>query len=215
MTSCNERNVTSAKIYFPCEYPIQVHQLRVKPCPRGFTAVFYWYGSKLKGPGRPPQRVRGVLAGWKTPDSHRGQSTTDPDTVPALPVVLAPDGSDVTVDIAQPLSGQFHNNGVDDSRQSTTSSLDLQAPIDSEEEEYQEQEKTAVSPTIDPPETDGLTEDQSEDSTPMHLKSKDVSPTSPQPITSEAPTDPAPNPCVPGRDTRIGYSLRHPPDQFI
>ena len=42
VTSCNETNITAAKIYFPREDPIQVHQLRVKPCPPGF----FWYGAK-------------------------------------------------------------------------------------------------------------------------------------------------------------------------
>ena len=40
ITSCNETNVTAVKVYFPREDPIQVHQLRVKPCPQGFTAGF-------------------------------------------------------------------------------------------------------------------------------------------------------------------------------
>ena len=48
VTSCNETNVTAVKVYFPREDPIQVHQLRVKPCPRGFTAGYYWYGSKRR-----------------------------------------------------------------------------------------------------------------------------------------------------------------------
>ena len=46
VTSCNATNVTAVKVYFPREDPIQVHQLRVKPCPPGFTAGFYWYGTK-------------------------------------------------------------------------------------------------------------------------------------------------------------------------
>ena len=49
-------------MYFPLEDPIQVHQTRVKPCPQGFTAGFYWYGTKRKGPGRPPKWVERVLS---------------------------------------------------------------------------------------------------------------------------------------------------------
>ena len=34
----------------------------MKPCPDGFTAGYYWYGSKRRGPGRPPQWVQEVLS---------------------------------------------------------------------------------------------------------------------------------------------------------
>ena len=61
VTSCNDTNVTAVKVYFPLEDPIQVHQTRVKPCPQGFTAGFYWYGTKRKGPGRPPRWVERLL----------------------------------------------------------------------------------------------------------------------------------------------------------
>lgn len=62
MTSCNDTNVTAVKVYFPLEDPIQVYQNRVKPCPDGFTAGFYWYGGKRRGPGRPPRWVETVLS---------------------------------------------------------------------------------------------------------------------------------------------------------
>ena len=62
VTSCNDTNVTAIKVYFPCENPIQVHQSRVKPCPDGFTAGYFWYGGKRKGPGRPPKWVEKVLS---------------------------------------------------------------------------------------------------------------------------------------------------------
>ena len=63
ITSCNETNVTAVKVYFPRDYPIQVHQLRVKRCPHGFPAGFFCYGNKRKGPGRSPRWVESVLAG--------------------------------------------------------------------------------------------------------------------------------------------------------
>ena len=62
VTSHNETNLTAVKVYFPRESPIQVHQVRVKPCPQGFPAGFYWYGAKRQGPGRPPRWVEQVLA---------------------------------------------------------------------------------------------------------------------------------------------------------
>ena len=49
ITSCN-----AVKVYFPLEEPIQVHQLRMKPCPQGFPADYYWCETRRKGPGRPP-----------------------------------------------------------------------------------------------------------------------------------------------------------------
>ena len=47
VTSCNQTNVTAVKVYIPREAPIQVHQLRVKPCPPGFPAGFFWYGNNV------------------------------------------------------------------------------------------------------------------------------------------------------------------------
>ena len=84
VTSCNETNITAAKIYFPCEDPIQVHQLRVKPCPPGFPAGFFWYGAKCRGPGSPPRWVQDLLAERENPNS-----TSEHAHIPAAP--LAPD----------------------------------------------------------------------------------------------------------------------------
>ena len=67
VTSRNETNITAVKVYYPRESAIQVHQLRVKPCPPGFPAGFYWYGAKRKGPGHPPRWVEAVLAGCDVP----------------------------------------------------------------------------------------------------------------------------------------------------
>jgi len=86
VTACNETNVTAVKVYYPREDAIQVHQLRVKPCPPGFPAGFYWYGAKRKGPGRPPRWVEDVLAGCEmsTPRSRQtNDSAADPG--PGLP----------------------------------------------------------------------------------------------------------------------------------
>ena len=99
VTSCNETNVTAVKVYFPREDPIQVHQLRVKPCPRGFTAGYYWYGSKRKGPGRPPRWVRDVLAGQDSSNPLAEQSATVRNSTPASSAFPAPVGP------AQPLPG--------------------------------------------------------------------------------------------------------------
>ena len=74
VTSCNQTNVTGVKVYFPRENSIQVHQLRVKPCPQDFPAGYYWYGTKPKDPGRPPRWVECMLAGSEQPISHMDQS---------------------------------------------------------------------------------------------------------------------------------------------
>ena len=46
VVSVNDTDLTAKKVYFPNETQIQVHQTRVKPCPGGFLAGYYWYGSK-------------------------------------------------------------------------------------------------------------------------------------------------------------------------
>ena len=66
ITSCNDTNVTAVKVYFPRENPIQVHQMRVKPCPDGFPSGYYWYEGKRQGPGRPPRWVQTILSGDTT-----------------------------------------------------------------------------------------------------------------------------------------------------
>ena len=70
--SFDETNVTAVKVYFPREDHVKVHQTRVKPCPDGFMAGYYWYGNKRKGPGRPPKWVENILA-----DAPAGLSCTE------------------------------------------------------------------------------------------------------------------------------------------
>ena len=96
VTSHNETNLTAVKVYFPRESPIQVHQVRVKLCPRGFPAGFYWYGAKQQGPGRPPRWVlansesqtqyqtgEDTSVGTAGPEQSQTTGTNDPDTLPA------------------------------------------------------------------------------------------------------------------------------------
>ena len=56
-------DLTVAKVYFPSEGTIQVHQNRVCKCPLQFPAGYYWYGGRSKGPGRPPRWVERLLEG--------------------------------------------------------------------------------------------------------------------------------------------------------
>ena len=141
-------------MYFPREDPIQVHQLRVKPCPRGFTAGYYWYGSKRKGPGRPPRWVRDVLAGQDSSNPHDSlaeQSATVRNSTPASSAFPA---SDAPVGTAQQLPGLLleessdvvpSSDNVDGTKQSIPIPPDSPDSADSEEEEVetdQEQEAT-------------------------------------------------------------------------
>lgn len=62
ITSCNDTDVSAVKVYFPREDAVKVHQTRVKPCPDGLLAGYYWYGNKRKGPGHPPKWVEKILS---------------------------------------------------------------------------------------------------------------------------------------------------------
>lgn len=59
--SMSDPNITCAKVYYPQDGPICVHQLRVCRCPSDFPAGYYWYGGKRKGPGWPPKWVNRLL----------------------------------------------------------------------------------------------------------------------------------------------------------
>ena len=57
----NDPDVTAAKIFFPSDPPVQVHQLRVNRCPPTFPNDFSWYGGKRSKPGRPTKRIQKQL----------------------------------------------------------------------------------------------------------------------------------------------------------
>ena len=176
-TSCNETNVTAVKVYFPREDPIQ---LRVKPCPRGFTAGYYWYGSKRKGPGRPPRWVRDVLAGQDSSNPHDSlaeQSATVRNSTPASSAFPA---SDAPVGTAQQLPGLLleessdvvpSSNNVDGTKQSTPIPPDS---ADSEEEEVEtdQEQEAAEAPITDTGAADGITEVQADNNMSMSKRQK-------------------------------------------
>lgn len=58
----NDPDLTVAKVYFPQDGQIQIHQLRVTPCPTEFPAGYYWYGKKKQSPGRPAKWVEQLLS---------------------------------------------------------------------------------------------------------------------------------------------------------
>ena len=53
VVDCREPDITVAKIYRPQDGQIQIHQMRVTPCPPDFPAGYFWYGKKQHSPGRP------------------------------------------------------------------------------------------------------------------------------------------------------------------
>ena len=61
VVAVDDPDVTVSKLYFSQDGNIQVHQSRLKPCPPHFPHGFYWYGSRHRGPGRPPKWVSQVL----------------------------------------------------------------------------------------------------------------------------------------------------------
>ena len=76
VTTLEEPDVCAVKVYFPQDPQIRVHQSRVKLCPSGFPAGYYWYGTKRRGPGRPPKWVMTLLNDC---DSDRVPDTTSPE----------------------------------------------------------------------------------------------------------------------------------------
>ena len=74
----SDPDVTVAKVHFPEDGTIRVHQLRVCPCPPLLPAGFYWYGGNRKSPGRVPQWLQQLLS--RPRDVHgqeRGQPGPD------------------------------------------------------------------------------------------------------------------------------------------
>ena len=63
ITSVKHPNVSVAKVYFPPEKQIMIHQSRVKHSSTNFPAGFYWHGGKQKTQGRAPTWVQNLLAG--------------------------------------------------------------------------------------------------------------------------------------------------------
>ena len=76
ISSVDNPDISAAKVYFPQDGNIQVHQSRVKVCPPGFPSGYYWYGGKRHGPGRPPKWVVKLL---EPSEDEPDQSAEQPD----------------------------------------------------------------------------------------------------------------------------------------
>ena len=66
---CVDPDVSVVKQYFPEEGSIQVHQLRVRPCPQLPTG-YYWYGGKRHSSGKVPGWVDKLLSAGSSNDSY-------------------------------------------------------------------------------------------------------------------------------------------------
>jgi hypothetical protein len=205
VTSCNETNVTAVKVYFPREDPIQVHQLRVKPCPPGFTAGFYWYGAKRRGPGRPPRWVQDVLSGHESSDPRANE------TVPAHESQQVPpalDGASQSLDVLP--------DGETDAGTQQPDELTVDdAPPDGEtadalDRHLEDDRSTPTEEYTTEPLTDEYTE-----------VSPDISYTLPRDSDAahrDRQSVPRPQTTSRKEHTRIGYSLRRerqPPDRLM
>ena len=79
--SCPDPDIVVSKVYFPDDGQIQVHQLRVTPCPVSFPSGYYWYGRKKHSPGCMPKWL--LTLNKKDDDTnqadHEQTLDTDPD----------------------------------------------------------------------------------------------------------------------------------------
>ena len=74
--SRDDPDVTVTRVYSP-RNPIQVHQLRVAPCPPHLPVGFYWYGPKCKSPDRPPKWVEALLNTKETGGHSQDHTATE------------------------------------------------------------------------------------------------------------------------------------------
>eukprot|EP00731_Ephydatia_muelleri_P029828 Em0021g351a len=73
LLSCTDTDVVAAKVYFPDEGHIQVHQNRTTICRRDFPNGYYWYGKSQSSNKPCPQWLDAVLGSVGRPD----EGTTD------------------------------------------------------------------------------------------------------------------------------------------
>ena len=89
--SIDDPDVSVVKVYFSQDPSIQVHLSRVQSCPIDFPAGYYWYGSKRRGPGRPPKWVDSLLSG----SIPLYQDGTEPESIPDRDCLELPQENDV------------------------------------------------------------------------------------------------------------------------
>ena len=63
VTTVCDLDITVAKVYFPQDKLITIHQTRVKSCPSNFPAGYYWYGGKRQCVGKVSRWVENLLFG--------------------------------------------------------------------------------------------------------------------------------------------------------
>ena len=89
--SIDDPDVSVVNVYFSQDPSIQVHLSRVQSCPIDFPAGYYWYGSKRRGPGRPPKWVDSLLSG----SIPLYQDGTEPESIPDRDCLELPQENDV------------------------------------------------------------------------------------------------------------------------
>lgn len=83
VVSTTNTGVTALKVYYPQDGTIQVHSHRVTKCPDEFPPGYFWYGSRRKGPGRPPKWVDDLMSNdEKCVDVETDMEGTDIDPEP-------------------------------------------------------------------------------------------------------------------------------------
>ena len=79
----DDTGVTAAKVYFPQDGTIRVHQSRVTSCPEAFPAGYFWYGNRRRRPGRPPRWLEALQSGVErsgdTPTADTGTASDQSD----------------------------------------------------------------------------------------------------------------------------------------
>ncbi len=101
----NDPDISAAKVFFPEEGTIQVHQTRVCPCPPLWPAGFYWYGGNRKCAGRVPQWMQQVLSEQpcqepQQTDLEVDQSGGEPDREPS-PIAQDEESVDADPDVEE------------------------------------------------------------------------------------------------------------------
>ena len=105
-------DVTVVKVYFPEDGPIQIHQLRVCPCPTQLPAGFYWYGGRRKSPGHVPPWLQRLLS--RSEDDQQVQSSEATQDPPSEECVTNDDSVDGMGELLFPEVTQEDDNSNTD-----------------------------------------------------------------------------------------------------
>ena len=77
VSAVRDPDIVVVKVYFPREGPINIHQMRVTPCPQGFPAGYYWYGRRQHSSGKVPQWLERFSACESVDDACDSSRSSD------------------------------------------------------------------------------------------------------------------------------------------